>query len=448
MSAKSDKDVVIDAVLKKLRKQLEEQISDQDQTLDQIEETASRIGRSISQEIENQVVQKQSKKPRPPKQSCSCGGQARYKGEQPRQIVTRNGVLALKRACYYCSVCHKTLSPADKVLGLDAGSTTIEVRAWVAYLCAMLPFAEAATTLELLTRISLSASTMERISLLVGQSLRTQQKEEARLHHLDHLPESEFKPRRLYIGMDGVFAPLRDAWSKNGSQGELVCRFGECKVGVVYEPLQDELGRDHKISSRAYVSTLESVETFGPLIGTLAHQQGHHQAKEVLVIGDGAVWIWQIAAKQFMGAVQIVDFFHACQHLAKLAECRFGKGSEAGALWLSARKEDLKQNRITAVLDEIRDWKPRAEAKRKTRRDEYRYFYKNAKRMRYKTFLELGYHIGSGVVEAGCKQNVTQRLKLVGMHWRQETAEAIVTLRSAQLSTRPPDLRPHCAMAA
>src|SRR3569832_1089547 len=97
MSSKPGKDAIIETILDKLRKQLQEQISEEDQTLDQIEETAFRIGRSVSQEIEQQVTHKQNKKPRPPKQSCTCGGQARYKGEQPRQIVTRNGGLSLAR---------------------------------------------------------------------------------------------------------------------------------------------------------------------------------------------------------------------------------------------------------------------------------------------------------------------------------------------------------------
>ena len=357
-------------------------------------------------------------------------------------------MLTVRRACYYCARCNKTFSPADKALGLDAGSTTLQVREWVVYLCAMLPFAQAATSLEMLTGVSLSPATMERIALSVGQSLRTAQKEEARQHHLDHLPESQVRPHHLYVSMDGVFAPLREAWSKDGSEGALTCRYGECKVGVVYQTYQDAQGRDHKVRTRAYVSSFESVDTFGPLLGTLAHQQGQHRAKEVIVVADGAPWIWQVAAKQFTGAVQILDFFHACEHLAKVAEARFGKDTTEGHAWLRARKDDLKANRLSHVLREIRAWKPRSEAKRRLRATEYSYFHKNAERMRYQTYLERGYHIGSGVMEAGCKQNVTQRLKQAGMHWREETAEAIVTLRSAQLCTNPPNLRPHCAMAA
>jgi hypothetical protein len=170
------------------------------------------------------------------------------------------------------------------------------------------------------------------------------------------------------------------------------------------------------------------------------------RCQDVVVLADGAPWIWQIAGKQFTGATQIVDFFHACQHLAALAEARFGKASTEGQQWQKARQEDLRNNRLKNVLLEIRAWQPRSQTKRQLRHRTYLYFHHNAERMQYQTFLEKGYHIGSGVVEASCKQIVTQRMKLAGMHWRQESAEAIVALRAAQLSTQPRDLKPFCAM--
>jgi len=447
MSRQSEREALIEELLRRFRQQLENQLPDTDQTLDQIEEIAGRVGHEVSQEIEKRLTQKQTKTPRAKRQDCSCGATARYKGPQTRQIVTVHGVLTLRRAVYYCGACQKSLAPADTVLSLDAGSTTTQVRAWAAYLSALLPFAQAATSLELLTRVRLSAATIERIALHVGRALRQTQQEEIVAHHYDRLPEPAGKAaRRLYIGMDGVFLPLRDAWKQDGSTGELTCRYGECKVGIVYEARQDKAGKDSHVLARAYTATLENAEAFGPLVGTLAHQQGHHRCRNVVVLADGAPWIWQIAAKQFSGATQIVDFFHACQHLAALAEARFGKERAAGQQWLKARQEDLRNNRLNHVLAEIRCWQPRSLAKRQLRRCTYLYFYHNAQRMQYKTFLEQGYHIGSGVVEASCKQVVTQRMKLAGMHWRQESAEAILTLRAAQLSTKPLDLKPYCAM--
>lgn len=248
--------------------------------------------------------------------------------------------------------------------------------------------------------------------------------------------------------MDGVFVPLRDAWKQDKSVGALHCRYGECKLGIVYEARTDKSGQDAQVKMRAYTATLEKVETFGPLLGTLAHQLGHHQAKEVIVLADGAPWIWQIAAKQFTGATQIVDFFHVSQHLAAVAEARFGSGSEEAKTWLRARQAELLNEELALVLADLQSWRPSAKAKKELRRTTYCYLYANAERLRYKTFREKGYYIGSGVVEAGCKQVATQRMKQSGMHWRQETAEAVLALRAAQLSTYPPDLRPYCAMPA
>jgi hypothetical protein len=436
-----DRQSVIEALVRQFRNHLQDQLPQADQTLDQIEEMAAKIGRQVSQEIQERVTQEQSDLPRCSEQECSCGARTRYKGEQSRTLVTAHGGLTFRRAVYYCRACQKNWIPADALLGLASGTLSPQVREWATYLGGMLPFGEAATTLELLTHVAVSASSLERVTVQAGKALRQVQQEQTQAHQADCLAEPTLKPpRRLYIGIDGVFAPLRDAWKHDGTCGKLTCRYGECKIGVVYETGQDPTGRDSAVKARAYTATLRTVEEFGPALGALAHCHGHHQTRDVVVLGDGAVWIWQLAAKQFTGALQIVDFFHACQHLASVSEARFGKDTAEGALWQKARQEDLKHNRLKSVLAEIRAWRPRSEAKRKVGATEYRYFVNNAERMRYQTYLEKGYHIGSGVVEASCKQVVTQRLKLAGMHWREETAEAVLAVRAAQLSTYAPDL--------
>jgi hypothetical protein len=451
MSRKStpERNALIADLLEKMRRQLQEQLPDQSATLDQIEEAAGQIGRQASQDIQRCLIEQRGQQPRPPKAECACGTAARYKGQQARSIVTAHGVLTFKRACYHCAACQHTLVPLDHALGLDSGSTTTQVRLWVALLAGQLPFAQAATTLQMLTQVALSAASVERLSVAIGTSLRKHQHQQAQQHQAGTLPQPNHpRPKRLYIGLDGVFVPLREAWKKDKSQGALCCRWGECKSGVVYEACQDKQGKDSRVRTHAYVATLGEVDAFAPLLGTLAHQHGHHLAKEVVVIGDGAPWIWQLAAKQFRGAVQIVDFFHAAQHLAELAQARFGKDTQAAQDWLVARQEDLKTNHLDKVLAEIRAWRPASESKQQLRRRTFAYFRNNAERMRYQSFVEKGYHIGSGVVEATCKRVVVQRLDQAGMHWRQESAEAIVALRAAQLCTRPPDLRPHCALPA
>ena len=204
----------------------------------------------------------------------------------------------------------------------------------------------------------------------------------------------------------------------------------------------DQAGQKH------YVARRSKAEDFGKLLYALAVSCGLQRARQLVVLGDGAVWIWRLAAEHFPEAVQIVDFFHACQHLGAYAEARFGAETPDGTAWQKARQVELKDNRMDLVLREILAWKPTNAQRKKLRKNTYDYFYVNAERMRYRTFLEKGYHIGSGVVEASCKQIVAQRLDQVGMHWRQETAEAIVTLRAAHCSSVVPDLRAHCAVPA
>lgn len=440
------REVLIDQTLQKIRQQLEQGLPADTATLDQIEQSVAKIGYQINQDLQRRLVEQRNTKEKPPKTQCACGSKARYKGQQPRTVVTMHGSVTYQRACYYCANCQHSFAPADNALGVDNGSTTTQVRLWVALLAAQMPFAQAATTLQILTRVWLSAASVERHSVAIGTALRAEQHRQAQQHQSGTLPEPTGKPSRLYIGMDGVFVPLREPWKKDKSRGKLTCRFGECKSGVVYEAFPDKNGKDSRVQTHRYVATLGNVEQFAPLLGTLAHQCGHHRAKEVIVIGDGAPWIWQLAAKQFAGAVQIVDFFHAAEHLGKVAEARFGVGSEEGKVWLSARLLELKTDQLDKVLLALRSWRPSSAVKQQLRQSTYAYFANNADRMRYQTFLEKGYHIGSGVVEATCKHVVAQRLDQAGMHWRPETAEAIVALRATQLSTQPPDLSPYCRM--
>ncbi len=145
-------------------------------------------------------------------------------------------------------------------------------------------------------------------------------------------------------------------------------------------------------------------------------------------------------------AKQIVDFYHASAHLAQVADARFGEDTQEGKVWLSARQAELLDDKVEAVQANLKAWQPSNVGKKELRRTPYNYFARNAARMRNKSFRDKGYYIGSSVVEAGCKQVVTQRMKLTGMHWRQETAEAVWALRANQLTSQPTDLKPYCAM--
>jgi hypothetical protein len=449
MNPDPDRQAIIDASVARYRKMLERQLPDDNATLEQIEDAIEEIGKGMLPDLQEKLVNKRGKKSRDNKIACPCGGRARYRSMGTRSLITRHGLLAWSRPVYYCNACHKGCAPLDAGLGLDRANTTPAVREWVALLAPNQDFVETAKTLRVMRGIELSASTVERIAVSVGTKLREAQVAEAVLHKADRLPDQRTGcPRRLYVGADGVMAPMRDAWKKDGSLGELNCRFGECKTGVVYETYTDKSGRDSRVSTRAYVATTEDVETFEPLLGTLAHRCGHHAAKEVVCLGDGAPWIWNMFARQFPFAIQILDFYHACDHLCFVADSMFGKGTQVGRQWQKEQQAQLKDNGVMRVIAAIADWKPANDEAREVQRTQVNYFTENAERMRYQTYLAKGYHIGSGVVEATCKHIVAQRVDRAGMHWRPGTADAIIALRANQRSTNPTDLRPYLAMGA
>lgn len=444
----SERERLIEAMVERYRAVLEQRVPRGPKTLDEIEQTVEEVSVEMERELERRILEQQESLPDWPdnRVRCACGAMARFRERRPRLLVTRHGEGFLQRRYYYCGVCRSGFAPLDRQLGLDRGATTTQVRVWVATLGAYLPFGQAAIALQQLTGVRLGPSTVERVTLAVGASVHHTQQQRSQQHRRGTLAQPPLKPPRLYIGMDGKMVPLRDLWKRDGSAGELTCRWAECKAGVVYQALPGPKG-DRGVGRRAYVATLEKAAPFSQQLATVAHEQGVHWAKEVVVLGDGAAWIWQIAASQFPEAIQIVDFFHASEHLWAVAREWFGPESEAAKAWVKGRQEELRQDDVAAVLTALRAWKPRKAERRKLRKETLHYFTRNQERMRYGTFIQHGYHIGSGVVEATCKLVIGNRLDQAGMHWREASAEAVVTLRAALLSNDALDLRPHCLAA-
>jgi len=156
----------------------------------------------------------------------------------------------------------------------------------------------------------------------------------------------------------------------------------------------------------------------------------------VIALGDGAPWVWNVADGHFPTAIQIVDLYHARQHLAQTAKLIFGSDSDPQSQWLRARTEELDAGRVEAVIGALGRSKPKDSASQAALEREVNYFRNNAERMRYDDFRKRGLFVGSGVVEAGCKTVVGQRLKRSGMHWTVRGANAIIALRCLILSGR------------
>ena len=187
--------------------------------------------------------------------------------------------------------------------------------------------------------------------------------------------------------------------------------------------------------SSSYLATFAPAAEFGTLMAAEARRRGAAHVRQLTVLGDGAHWIWNLASKHFPEATQIVDLYHAREHLHDLGKLlAFMLGTSHGD-WLAARLDDLDNGDIDAITTAARSY-PLAGAKAQDRDTALGYFETNAHRMRYKHFRSLGMFVGSGVVEAGCKAVIGQRLKLSGMHWTVPGAAGILTLRCQQASGR------------
>jgi hypothetical protein len=212
-------------------------------------------------------------------------------------------------------------------------------------------------------------------------------------------------------------------------EAKVGCVFTQTRLDAKGRPVRDE-------ASTSYVGAIEPAETFGWRLYAEAVRRGVQRAAQVIVLGDGAPWIWGIAAEHFPGAIQIVDLYHAREHLAELGKLFYGPRSAAATTWTAARSKELDAGEIEQLVAALGRLRPRHTEGQEAVRKARSYFETNAERMRYARFRRQGLFVGSGVVEAGCKTIIGFRLKQSGMRWTVRGANAIIALRCAELSGR------------
>lgn len=242
----------------------------------------------------------------------------------------------------------------------------------------------------------------------------------------------------MCIGTDGTGAPMRRAYlrGRKGKQGARA-RTREVKVGTVFthrKPDAPDQRPERDYQSTSYLAAIVSSEDFGPMLRNEAIRRGMGLAKTVVFLGDGAVWVWKLARLNFPGAVCILDYYHACEHLNLLAAAICGEGTALAKRKYKLWKKWLLRDKVAQVIQQANENLPAKTADRKAAKREINYLERNRSKMLYQTFLKAGYFIGSGVVEAGCKVVVGQRLKQSGMLWSRKGAEHLLAVRCALLS--------------
>lgn len=373
--------------------------------------------------------------------ACVCGAQARYRDHRPKRLLTALGPVEFDRAYYTCPRCHQGQSPRDRELDVEDTECSPGVRRMLAVVGSEASFDEGREQLELLAGLEVTAKAVERHAEAIGADIAGGEQEEIRRAKQLELPEvcAPAVPI-LYIEMDGTGVPVvkSETEGRTGKVEGQPAHTREVKLGCVFtQTITDEEGwpvRDQ--DSTTYVAAIEPAEEFGLRLYTEAWRRGWSRAQKKVVIGDGAVWIWNLSDQHFPGAVQIVDLYHARQHLWGLAAKLFPNDGQARKQWRAICLDRLDGGKIEALVKALRDLHPTNEELANNVVNEADYFERNTERMRYPKFRAQGLFVGSGVIEAGCKTVIGARLKRSGMFWTVRGANAIIALRCCRLSNR------------
>lgn len=390
-----------------------------------------------------------------PSQLCpACGLPARFAGRHPKTLVTVLGPLTLWRAYYHCPPCGHGCFPRDSALGLDRGSLSPAVLRMTGSAAALVSFAETSSLLAELAGVRVHTKQVERRAEALGREIAAAE--------LDGAFPSEDPPAdTTYLGMDGTGLPVRksEAAGRAGKQPDGSAKTREAKLVVVWtaESRHPKTGRPQRDpGSASYSAAIESAASrdtdpqpsaFARRVRREAERRGFPRARRRVVLGDGAAWIWRIAAEDYPGAIQIVDLFHAKQHLHEVSKALWPDDPDHARLWADVRCDELEDGYLDHVLAVLRSHATDCDQAAGCAD----YIERNRERMQYADFRAQGLCVASGVVESGCKTAIGARLKRSGMHWTVQGANAIAALRCCILSGRYEDFwayrtnRSHCA---
>lgn len=374
--------------------------------------------------------------------ACPCGHQAVYQELRSKPVLTAVGEVTVSRPYYLCPQCHHGQFPADLELDIEHTAFSPGVRRMQAVVGQEAPFDQGRQQMKLLADLEVTTKAVERTAEAIGEDIARGQQEEVQGAVQLDLPIVIGAPVPiLYVQMDGTGVPVvkKETEGRKGKADGQSAHTREAKLGCVFtQTAWDEEGfaiRDP--DSTTYVGAIETAEEFGRRLYVEAWKRGWSRAAKKVVMGDGAEWIWNLANEHFPGAVQIVDLYHARQHLWDLVRKLHPNDEAKQKAWMRVHQKRLldkgKIERLVAAIASLRSSNPEVAEKIRLEAD---YFRRNAERMRYPKFRSQHLFVGSGVIEAGCKAVIGSRLKRSGMFWTVRGANAILALRCCHLNGR------------
>jgi len=439
----------------RLRAGLDRSIKGSDQTLGHIEEEIAQKTRDLERTVAQEVAQKKADQAPP---NCPiCGSKlTRMTHGHQRRIDTRFGPIELKRSRGWCRRCKQWRFPADHALGIaEGGSASPSVQEMAALLGSKMPIAEASAVIRRLTGVELPRATLDR------EARRQGGRAERKRNELDEQMQTGegaraqsktsmgLEPFTLVIEIDAWNIRERDNWGASRRQrakGEEPQRW-HWVYGATCFRLEHRITKGDRamILSRGTVMTRAGIDALKSQLWAEAMRHGLARAARVLVVADGAVWIWNLVEDRFENAVQRLDLFHGKEHLWAVARALHPEDAQAAEAWVKPLLNDLERDRGPQVISTLETLlKGLRGSARQAVQKEINYFGSNLARMKYQQGAKLGEPLGSGAMESTCRQYQC-RFKRPGQFWSTKGDEALMTLETFWRNQRWHILFPHAA---
>jgi len=442
---------------KKLQRHLGHSVQASDHTLGHLEELLLQDTKPLQCKLLEEAAQKKADATPP---NCPCCGRALSNVGQGhgRSFETRFGSITVRRARGYCKRCRKWRFPADVALGLEeTAGYSPAVQEMAALGVSKLPVAEAQVVIERLAGVKIPRASLDREAKRQGeQAVQLQEAMDAQVKTPEGAAavakeiqlELPWEPFTLVIMLDAWNIRERDDWGSSQAMrdhGEEPARWHWAYGATVFR-LSDRAetaGGRRVILSRGFVMTRRGIDTLREAVYAEAVRRGLLQAARVLIIADGAVWIWNLAEDRFAGAHQRLDLFHAIQHLWTVAHELHGAGSREAAAWVKPLVGQLEKGQAERVINRLEEvLKDLPQSQRPVVKREVEYFKSHRQRMDYGAAKKAGEPLGSGAMESTCRQYQC-RFKRPGQYWSQRGDEALLSLETLWRNGRWNRLFPH-----
>jgi hypothetical protein len=427
-----------------------------DHNLGHIEEEITHKTRELQRAIAQEAAQKKAAQIPPTCPVCHAWLTRVTHGHE-RTIQTRFGPITIQRSRGWCPKCKRWFYPADHVLGIDEGGTASPaVQEMAALLGSKMPIEEASAVVKRLAGIDLPRPTLDREAKRQGKRAeRTRDKLDEQMRTAAGAQEQGqgggSRPFTLVLEIDAWNIRERDDWGKTERQrasGVEPERWHWVYAATCFR-LEDRISKGDRamILSRGTVMTRGGIEALKSQLWAEAMRHGLANAARIVVLADGAVWIWNLVTDRFEKAIQRLDLFHAKEHLWTVARTLHPQDEKAAQAWVRPLLKDLEADHGREVIAEL---EVVAKGKRGTTREvldkEINYFGSNLHRMKYTQGRKLGEPLGSGAIESTCRQYQC-RFKRPGQFWTREGDEALMCLETFWRNGRWHILFPHSVCA-